>query len=64
MEVNSIDDGDLYRFALEIEKIGNNALRMVREENKRRGIPLVYSVDNKIYYELSDGTVTTRSPFI
>jgi len=63
MEVKGFEDSDLYKFSAEIERIGNMALRMVREENKRRGIPLVYSVDNKIYYELADGTITKTSPF-
>lgn len=47
----------------EIEAIGNVAVKKLQVENKKLGIPLVYSVDNKIYYELADGTVTTRSPF-
>ena len=63
MEVKDFKDSDLFRFGIEIEHIGNEAIRRLKEENKMRGIPLVYSIDNKIYYELSDGTVTTKSPF-
>ena len=56
-------DLNLYLKGFEIESIGNHAVRKVQEENRKKGIPLVYSVDGKIYYELADGTVTTSSPF-
>lgn len=63
MEVKKFDDLELYLKGFEIEAIGNKAIRDVQADNKKRGIPLVYSVDGKIYYELADGTVTTNSPF-
>jgi hypothetical protein len=63
MEVKNFSDLNLYLKGYEIESIGNQAVRKVQEENKEKGIPLVYSVDGKIYYELADGTVTTNSPF-
>ena len=52
-----------YESAMNNERIGRRAMRMAQEENRKKGIPLVYSVDGKIYYELADGTVTTNSPF-
>jgi len=64
MEVKQFDDLDLYLKGIEIEFIGNKAIQQVKAENKKKGIPLVYSVNGKIYYELADGTVTTSSPFI
>jgi len=63
MEVKKFDDLGLYLKGFEIESIGNQAIRRLQEENRKKGIPLVYSVDGKIYYELADGTVTTNSPF-
>ena len=63
MEVKKFDDLSLYLKGFEIESIGNQAIRKIQEENKGKGIPLVYSVDGKIYYELADGTITTDSPF-
>ena len=63
MEVKEFDDLMLYLKGFEIESIGNKAIREVQRENKENGIPLVYSVDGKIYYELADGTVTSDSPF-
>ena len=64
MEVKHFDDLLLYLKGFEIESIGNQAIKKVQKENKDLGIPLVYSVDGKIYYELADGTITTNSPFI
>ncbi|MCK9574825.1 MAG: hypothetical protein WC979_02780 [Candidatus Pacearchaeota archaeon] len=64
MEVKKFDDLNLYLKGFEIQSIGNKAIREVQLENKERGIPLVYSVDGKIYYELADGTITTNSPFL
>lgn len=63
MEVKKFDDILLYLKSIEIELIGNKAIKNVQIENKKKGIPLVYSIDGKIYYELADGTVTTNSPF-
>jgi hypothetical protein len=63
MEVKKFSDLELYLKGMEIESIGNLAIRGVQSENKELGIPLVYSVDGKIFYELADGSVTINSPF-
>ena len=63
MEEMKFSDLNLYLKGFEIESIGNQAVRKAQEENRKKGIPLVYSVDGKIYYELADGTITTDSPF-
>ena len=64
MEVDKFDDLMLQLKGFEIEYIGNRAIKQVQEENRELGIPLVYSVNDKIFYELADGTVTSKSPFI
>jgi hypothetical protein len=63
MEVKNFDDLNLHLKGYEVESIGNKAIKKVQIENKKKGVPLVYSIDHKIYYELVDGTVTTKSPF-
>ncbi|MDR0941335.1 MAG: hypothetical protein LBM68_03820 [Bacteroidales bacterium] len=63
MEVKDFADLNLYLKGFEIESIGNQAVRKAQAESREKGIPLVYSVDGKIYYELADGTVTSNSPF-
>ena len=49
--------------AAETERIGNRGVHEAQEENRRLGLPNVYSHNGKLYYELPDGTITTESPF-
>ncbi len=50
------------RDPLEIKRIADIAVRKAQEENRRNGIPNVYSLNGKIFYELSDGTITDVQP--
>jgi hypothetical protein len=52
-----------YQNASEIEKIGNEGVSRAKEENRKKGIPIVYSINGDILYELPDGTITRKSPF-
>ena len=63
MRVNKLDDIDIYQEAFEIQQIGNEAVERVIKENKEKGIPIVFSKDGVIYYELPNGEITTKSPF-
>lgn len=63
MRVERFDDIEIYQMAIEIQQIGNRAIEQVRKENKANGIPIVFSRNGIIYYELSDGKITTKSPF-
>lgn len=63
MRVERFDDIEIYQMAIEIQQIGNRAIEQVRKENKAKGIPIVFSRNGIIYYELSDGKITTKSPF-
>lgn len=63
MEVDKLDDIELYQEAFEIQQIGNEAIERVIKENKEKGIPIVFSKDGVIYYELPNGEITTVSPF-
>lgn len=47
---------------LEVFKIGSRAMDKAQEENRRMGLPNVFSRNGKIYYELPDGTITTKPP--
>lgn len=47
----------------ELQRIGNRAVRKAQEEGRRRGVPLVFTRNGRIYYELPDGTITQESPF-
>ena len=63
MIVDKFDEIEIYQQAAEIRKIGNRAIAKVRKENKKMGIPIVFSKNGKIYYEMPDGEITTKSPF-
>ncbi len=62
MEVEKFDDLSLYQFAGEVIWIGNQAVRKACEENHRLGLPNVFTINGKIYYELPNGEITTESP--
>jgi predicted ABC-type ATPase len=47
----------------EIERIGQSAVREAQEENRRRGIPNVYSINGVLYWELPDGTLSRTDPY-
>lgn len=63
MEVKQLDNIEIYQRAVEIQQIANDAAEMVRKENKELGVPIVFSRDGIIYYEMPDGEITTKSPF-
>ncbi|HZF10308.1 MAG TPA: hypothetical protein VFE33_16075 [Thermoanaerobaculia bacterium] len=54
---------ETYRNAAEIQRIGNRAVRAAQEESRRMGVPNVYSLNGKLYYELPNGEITDKSPF-
>lgn len=47
----------------EIEIIGTQAVKKVQEDNRDAGVPNVYSVDGKVFYEVDGGKITTENPF-
>jgi hypothetical protein len=46
-----------------IEKIAVRAVKKAQQESHRRGLPIVYAENGKIYFELPDGSITTANPF-
>jgi len=54
---------EIYQRGAEFIKIGNKAVLEAQEENRKRGIPNVYSRNGKIYYELPNGEITDENPF-
>ena len=51
------------RFAFEVMRIGNGAVRRAQAENREKGIPNVYSKNGKLYFELPNGEMTSKNPF-
>ena len=63
MRVDKFDNIEIYQHAFEIKRIGNEAVSRVLKENREKGIPIVFSRNGIIYYELPSGEITTKSPF-
>ena len=53
---------EAYKRTRELLRIGNRAVKKAQEENRKRGIPNVYSYNGHIYYELPNGELTKEDP--
>lgn len=53
---------DIYEKIIRITRIGTDAIHEAQEENRKLGLPNVYSKNKKLYYELPDGTITMKEP--
>ena len=53
---------DAYKQTCEFLRIGNRAVKKAQEENRKKGIPNVYSYNGHIYYELPNGELTKEDP--
>lgn len=62
--VESFDDIEIYKKDVFINKIGIAAMQEEKEKNKRLGIPSSFMQNGQIFYELPDGTITNKSPFV
>lgn len=43
--------------------MGNRGVQLALQESKRKGIPTVFGFQDKVLYQMPDGTITTKSPF-
>ena len=53
---------NIYKETLEFLRIANRAVKRAQEENRKKGIPNVYSYNGHIYYELPNGELTKEDP--
>ena len=51
-----------FQKANEMLRILRTAVHKSQEENRRRGIPNVYSIHGRLHYELPSGELTTTPP--
>jgi hypothetical protein len=49
-----------YQQTMEIVRIGNKAVRKAQAENRRLGLPNIYSRDKKLIYEMPDGKIIIK----
>ncbi|MCL2062996.1 MAG: hypothetical protein FWG98_01295 [Candidatus Cloacimonetes bacterium] len=47
-----------YQFSEKIQKIGNEAVRKAKEEAQKAGLPIAYSLNGRLVFQLTDGSVT------
>ena len=55
---------EIYKQTLEFLRIGNRAVKRAQEENRKKGIPNVYSFNGHIYYELPNRELTKDKKII
>jgi hypothetical protein len=64
MKNNPLLPIEIYRDAIELQRIGNRAVRKAQEESRRLGVPNAYSsLNGKAYFELPNGEITDKNPF-
>ncbi len=49
--------------AAEFSRIMSAGVQRAREENRRLGVPNVYSINGILYYELPDGSLSQEDPW-
>jgi hypothetical protein len=54
---------ETYQLAAEFQRIGNRAVRAAQEESRRLGVPNVYSINGRLYFELPNGEITEKNPY-
>jgi hypothetical protein len=54
---------ETYKTLAQFESIGNSAVRAAQEESRRLGVPNVYSLNGKLFFELPNGEITDKDPF-
>ena len=57
-------DSNIYKRAIEVIAIGNRAIQSAREDLRNNWLPIVFSRNGKVYYELPDGSVTDQNPMV
>jgi hypothetical protein len=63
MSTDSSIDLATFTKADEIVRIGRRAVEKAQEDNRRRGVPNVYSINGLLYYELPSGELSRSDPY-
>ncbi|MEZ4933917.1 MAG: hypothetical protein R2788_17565 [Saprospiraceae bacterium] len=63
-EVNKLKNEQLYIEMADIIRIGNQAITIAKEENKKLGILDMFWKNGKVYYVLTSGEVTDVAPAV
>jgi len=57
-------DAATYARIDEFVRITREAVVEAQEESRRLGVPNVYSINGRIYYELPSGELSTTDPYV
>jgi len=60
MEVDKLDDLELYQDAVIYEAWFKEAVEKAKEENRRLGIPSSFGRNGKIFLEMPDGSILQK----
>jgi hypothetical protein len=60
MRVKKLKKIEVYQKASELSAIMNDAIKETQEENKKKGVPNVFSIDDTIFYEMPDGKIIEK----
>jgi hypothetical protein len=55
-------DAEAFRVAARMAQVAQEAANFAVEENRRLGVPNVYSINGRIYYELPSGELSLEDP--
>ena len=45
-----------------LTRLGNTAVHLAQEKNRRKGTPNVYCINGKIVWQLPDGSIADKNP--
>ncbi len=48
----------------EIVRLGNRGVFKAQADSRRLGVPNVYAINGRLYYEMASGELSTRDPFV
>ena len=60
---NSTLSPSTYSKVDELLRIGSLAVAKAQEESRRKGVPNVYSINGRLYYETVSGELSTSDPY-
>jgi len=63
-KVDNLNNDKFYAEVADIIRIANKAVQAAKEENKRLGIPNTFVKNGIMYYELTNGKITSKRPEI
>ena len=60
---NEKSELEIFRRGSEFTRIASRAVEKAKAENRRLGIPNVYTINGRLYYEKPNGELTTENLF-